>query len=156
LAWAVLEALHNEEGNKPRTLFATHYHELTELESLPRLHNLHVTVKEWQDKVVFLRKVEAGAAGRSYGIQVARLAGMPSGVIERAFEILRALENRRGNSERLGVPEVKSPQMDLFSNRGHPMLEEIKNLDTERLTPLEALNLLTDYRERLHRRKEVE
>jgi len=156
LAWAVLEALHTEEGNKPRTLFATHYHELTELESLPRLHNLHVTVKEWQDKVVFLRKVESGAAGRSYGIQVARLAGMPSGVINRAFEILRALENRPGHGERLGVPEAQSPQMDLFSDRGHPLLEEIKNLDPDRLTPLDALNLLTGYRERLHRRKEVE
>lgn len=156
LAWAVLESLHIEEGAKPRTLFATHYHELTELESLPRLHNLHVTVKEWQDKVVFLRKVEPGAAGRSYGIQVARLAGMPQEVIDRAFEILRALENRKGQGERLDVPEDGSRQMDLFSDRGHPVLEEIQNLDPERLTPLEALNLLTEYRERLHRRKEVE
>ncbi len=156
LAWAVLESLHLDAGAKPRTLFATHYHELTELESLPRLHNLHVTVKEWQDKVVFLRKVETGAAGRSYGIQVARLAGMPTEVIDRALEILRALENRKGHGERLDIPEHISPQMDLFSDRGHPLLEEIQNLDPERLTPLEALNLLTEYRERLHRRKEVE
>ena len=154
LAWAVLESLHLESGSRPRTLFATHYHELTELESLPRLHNYHVTVKEWQEQVVFLRKIIAGAAGRSYGIQVAKLAGMPADVIERAFEILTILEKRRSEANMEEVSSVNREQMDLFADSGHPVLSEIKNLDPERLTPLEALNLLTDYRAQLHRRKD--
>jgi len=149
LAWAVLEALHGEKRGHPRTLFATHYHELTRLESLPRLHNLHVTVKEWQDEVIFLRKVEAGAAGRSYGIQVARLAGMPKEVIDRAFEILDRLEKGLGSGKVADLKSVEDLQMNLFREGEHPVLAAIADLDAERLTPLDALNLLTRYRERL-------
>jgi len=94
IAWAVVEHLHADPEAGPRTLFATHYQELTQLEKhLPRLRNLSVTVKEWNDEIVFVRRVQPGAADRSYGIQVARLAGLPLSVIERAKTILSRLES---------------------------------------------------------------
>lgn len=94
IAWAVVEHLHQDQKRGPRTLFATHYHELTQLEkSLPRLRNFSVAVKEWNDEIIFVRQVVAGAADRSYGIQVARLAGLPAPVIDRAKEILEKLES---------------------------------------------------------------
>jgi len=97
IAWAVAEHLHGKESAGPRTLFATHYHELTQLaSSLNRLRNWSVAVKEWQDEIVFIRRVVPGAADRSYGIQVARLAGMPPGVVSRAREILSGLETGGG------------------------------------------------------------
>jgi DNA mismatch repair protein MutS len=97
IAWAVAEHLHGKEHAGPRTLFATHYHELTQLaSSLTRLRNWSVAVKEWQDEIVFIRRVVPGAADRSYGIQVARLAGMPPGVVSRAREILSGLETGGG------------------------------------------------------------
>jgi DNA mismatch repair protein MutS len=93
IAWAVVEHLHRDPARGPRTLFATHYQELTQLDRhLPRLRNLSVAVKEWNDDIVFVRRVVAGAADRSYGIQVARLAGLPPGVIDRAKAILARLE----------------------------------------------------------------
>ncbi|MGA0133465.1 MAG: DNA mismatch repair protein MutS [Opitutales bacterium] len=97
IAWAVAEHLHGAGASGPRTLFATHYHELTKLaESLPRLRNFSVAVKEWKDEIVFVRRVVPGAADRSYGIQVARLAGMPPTVVERARAILAGLETGKG------------------------------------------------------------
>ncbi len=94
IAWAVVEHLHRDAATGPRTLFATHYQELTQLsKSLSRLRNLSVAVKEWNDDIVFLRRVVPGAADRSYGIQVARLAGLPLSVIERAKTILSKLES---------------------------------------------------------------
>tara|TARA_S200002703_G_scaffold12091_1_gene10794 strand:- start:338 stop:829 length:492 start_codon:yes stop_codon:yes gene_type:complete len=100
IAWAVIENLHGSGPKGARTLFATHYHELTRLEnSLPRLQNFSVSVKEWNDQIIFMRQVIPGAADRSYGIQVARLAGIPSTVIERAKEILDTLENGNSNSD---------------------------------------------------------
>ena len=97
IAWAVAEHLHSKANAGPRTLFATHYHELTQLAaSLTRLRNWSVAVKEWQDEIVFIRRVIPGAADRSYGIQVARLAGMPPGVVSRAREILSGLETGGG------------------------------------------------------------
>jgi DNA mismatch repair protein MutS len=93
IAWAVIEHLHPKEGSGPRTLFATHYHELTQLaKSLGRLQNYTVVVKEWNDEIIFVRQVTKGAADRSYGIQVARLAGLPNSVIDRAKTILERLE----------------------------------------------------------------
>ncbi len=93
IAWAVVEHLHGSSSSGPRTLFATHYHEMTQLEqSLPRLHNYSVAVKEWNDEIIFVRQICRGAADRSYGIQVARLAGLPSTVVSRAREILAELE----------------------------------------------------------------
>jgi DNA mismatch repair protein MutS len=125
LAWSIVEYLHNQVGAK--TLFATHYHELTELAGrLPRLQNFNVAVREWNDQIVFLRKIVAGGTDKSYGIQVARLAGIPKPVLERAKQILVNLEDseltpegnvrparRQQDRERLKHLEPV-PQMDLF------------------------------------------
>jgi DNA mismatch repair protein MutS len=155
LAWAVLEHLHSSSHPNPKTLFATHYHELTSLEKdLPRLHNFHVSVKEWQEEIIFLRKVEPGAAGRSYGIQVARLAGIPGKVTERAFRILEKMERDAHFAEGGKPVPSQREQMTLFPSEGHPVLDEIRSLDPERLTPLDALSLISEYRERLNREEE--
>jgi DNA mismatch repair protein MutS len=127
LAWSIVEHLHNQVGAK--TLFATHYHELTELAGrLPRLGNFNVAVREWHDQIVFLRKIVAGGTDKSYGIQVARLAGVPKAVLERAKEILRNLEEseltpegnvRQATRRQRDRDRLKQlappPQMDLFS-----------------------------------------
>jgi DNA mismatch repair protein MutS len=100
IAWAVVEHLHGTKNEGPKTLFATHYHELTKLEaSLPRLRNYAVTVKEWNDEIIFVRQVTPGASERSFGIQVARLAGLPDGVVGRAKEILAGLEQGDGPTD---------------------------------------------------------
>ena len=152
LAWAVVEHLHADGRPHPKTLFATHYHELTRLEGdLARLVNRHVTVKEWQDEIVFLRRVEPGPAERSYGIHVARLAGLPREVIERAFQLLQWIEQERNMVGELpsGAPPPR-PQMELFAaSRRHPVLDELCALSPERLTPLEALNLLQRFKKAL-------
>ncbi len=119
LAWSIVEYLHHHLGSK--TLFATHYHELTELAGrLPRVSNFNVVVKEWNDKIVFIRKIVPGGTDKSYGIQVARLAGIPKEVIERSKEVLRNLEesdlNPDGTSKRARRNKrPESPQLDLFS-----------------------------------------
>jgi DNA mismatch repair protein MutS len=155
LAWSVAEHLHDHVGC--RTLFATHYHELTDLEkSLPRVKNLNVAVREWEEQVVFLHKIVAGAADKSYGIHVARLAGVPRPVIERSKEILAQLEDehldaegrakiaRRGKSaKRAGV------QLTLFSPIDHPLLDDVRRLDLNNVTPLAALQLLKQWQETL-------
>ena len=129
LAWSILEHLHNQVGSK--TLFATHYHELTELaERLPRLKNFNVAVREWNEQIVFLHKIIEGGADKSYGIHVARLAGVPGPVIERAKDILKNLEDTelspdgntrytsRQSAERDTLSKIKpSPQLDLFSGQ---------------------------------------
>jgi DNA mismatch repair protein MutS len=132
IAWAVAEHLHGGNDAGPRTLFATHYHELTRLaESMGRLRNWSVAVKEWNDEIVFVRRVVPGAADRSYGIQVARLAGMPPAVVQRAREILSGLESGAGLPDKAAkltanVTEAprktaskpfvqpKGPELDLF------------------------------------------
>jgi DNA mismatch repair protein MutS len=126
LAWSIVEHLHNQVGAK--TLFATHYHELTELAGrLPRVKNFNVAVREWNDQIIFLRKIVAGGTDKSYGIQVARLAGVPKPVLERAKEILRNLEESeltpegnvrqpRRQQDREKLKQLApAPQMDLFS-----------------------------------------
>ncbi|MBN2171873.1 MAG: DNA mismatch repair protein MutS [Candidatus Krumholzibacteriota bacterium] len=152
LAWAVVEHLHADGRPHPKTLFATHYHELTRLEGeLERLVNRHVTVKEWQDEIVFLRRVEPGPAERSYGIHVARLAGLPREVIERAFQLLHWIEQERNMEGELpaGTPPAR-PQMELFTTaHRHPVLDALRSLEPERLTPLEALNLLQRFKKAL-------
>src|SRR5436190_24016678 len=129
LAWSIVEHLHNQVGAK--TLFATHYHELTELASrLPRLKNFNVAVREWRDQIVFLRKIVPGGTDKSYGIQVARLAGVPGTVLERAKEILRNLEeseltpegnvrqpSRRQQDRQKLKQLAAAPQLDLFAPR---------------------------------------
>ncbi|HEY6867406.1 MAG TPA: DNA mismatch repair protein MutS, partial [Candidatus Eisenbacteria bacterium] len=151
LAWAVTEHLHASDGPRPRTIFATHYHELTQLaEHLPRLVNVHVAARERGRGVVFLHRIAAGPADRSYGIHVARLAGLPERVLARAQEVLRELESERTveHLER-GVERPRgSSQLGLFGAEGHPVLRELRELDLDALTPLEALNRLAEWKRR--------
>src|SRR5213594_3566676 len=147
IAWAVAEHLHDAEY-RARTLFATHYHELTVLAlTKDRVKNFNFAVKEWKGEVIFLRSLVEGTASRSYGIHVARLAGLPAGVVERAKEILNNLE--RGELDERGQPRLArgarsqvSPQMALFGSETNRIVEELKKVDASVLTPIEALNLL--------------
>ena len=138
IAWAVLEFIHNHPRLKSRTLFATHYHELTQLpEMLPNIKNYNVAVSEVDNNVIFLHKIVPGGADKSYGIHVARLAGIPNTVISRANQILSQLEEQ---SYQLEIKESsQSAQMSLF-NEKDPIREEIKELDPNTLSPIEALN----------------
>jgi len=158
IAWAVTEYLHEESPCRAKTLFATHYHELTELAlTRPRIKNFHVAVKEWNDRVIFLRKLVEGGTSRSYGIQVARLAGLPEGVIDRAKEVLNTLEQgefTEGGIPKLAVSRKKkitwdSHQPTLFQPQPDQLRETLKKVDPDRLTPLEALNILSEMKNRL-------
>jgi DNA mismatch repair protein MutS len=147
IAWAVTEELH-DRGRGAKVLFATHYHELTALaDRLPRVRNFHVAVKEWNDEIIFLHKVGPGGTDRSYGIQVARLAGLPKAVIARAREILAELSQNPG-ARVPGQPEPP-PQLGLFPHMPDPVLEELGALDVLSLTPLQALNLVAEWQQRL-------
>ena len=160
LAWAVTEHLHAAGGPRPRTLFATHYHELTQLaEKLPRLANAHVTVKEWGEGVAFLHRVADGPADRSYGIHVAKLAGLPASVIERAQVVLAELESERTVEELEKAPVRRSqragsaapaplPLFDVATAKEHPVAEELKRLTPDAMTPLEALQKLAEWKKR--------
>ncbi|MFN8176420.1 MAG: DNA mismatch repair protein MutS [bacterium] len=148
IAWAVLEHLHENPARAARTLFATHFHELAELaESLPRARNLRVTVHEWKDDVVFLRKVVEGAADRSFGIHVAKLAGLPRAVTDRAKEILAKLEERAG-LDRAGGQAASGSQLELFSGAAAAVLTELKTLDPDAISPREALAVLAEWKRR--------
>ena len=156
LAWSVAEYIATEKRLQSKTIFATHYHELTELAGeLAGVVNCHVSAREWQDDIVFLRKVLEGGSDRSYGIQVARLAGLPPSLIRRAREILVNLEKTEFDLE--GRPRVtgdSSPapgarQMSLFADAEERIVSEIRRLDPDTMTPIEALQLLTDLRKRL-------
>jgi len=158
IAWAVTEYLHDGCPFRPKTLFATHYHELTELAlTKPRAKNFHVAVKEWNDRVVFLRKLVEGGTSRSYGIQVARLAGLPEGVIDRAKEVLNNLEQgefTEGGVPKLAISRKKRPAWDshqrtLFQTPPDPLREALRKVDPNRLTPLEALTILSEMKNRL-------
>lgn len=147
IAWAVAEALHDVAA-RPRTLFATHYHELTDLaHNRPRIKNFNFAVKEWRGDIIFLRSLAAGAASHSYGIHVARLAGMPASVISRAKEILAQLESGEAaraprlteDSSAGANPPV---QMGLFGGADGRLREALGDLDLTRTTPIEALNIL--------------
>jgi len=153
IAWAVTEELH-ERGRGAKVLFATHYHELTALaERLPRVRNFHVAVKEWNDEIIFLHKVRPGGTDRSYGIQVARLAGLPAAVIERARGILGELESEREALTADAAPGGEAPvQLGLFPPTGDPIVRDLATLDVTSLTPLQALNLLADWQRRLKER----
>ena len=142
IAWAVLEYIHSHPKLGSRTLFATHYHELTALaERLPRIVNFHVAVAEHGDEVVFLHEVRPGRADKSYGIHVAQLAGLPKQVIARANEIMRQLEEAGREREALEVGDG-AMQLTLFSEGPDPIREEIEKVDINTMTPLEALNFL--------------
>jgi DNA mismatch repair protein MutS len=150
IAWAVVEYIHNHPNLRARTLFATHYHELTALANiLPHVRNYNVAVSERDGRVVFLHKIVPGGADRSYGIHVAQLAGLPRPVINRAQEILAQLEQSRtqpvlaagptGSAESSGLYAV---QLSLFPSMAHPALEALRQLDVNGMTPLEALSKL--------------
>ena len=150
LAWAVVEHIHAR--TRAKTLFATHYHELTELaEQLEGVTNLRVTVKEAGDHIIFLRKVEPGKADRSYGIEVARLAGLPLSVIARAREVLKLHErSEHAAVEELVKPEEEGPvQIRLFEPVGYGIAERVRSLDLDRLRPIEALELLAELQKEL-------
>lgn len=143
IAWAVVEYLHNHPRLKARTLFATHFHELTQLsELLPGVRNYNVAVTESGSQVVFLHKIISGAADKSYGIHVAQLAGIPRPVIQRASEILLQLQNSAGSAVDLSVDQ--SRQLRLFPET-NPLLDELKKLDLNGLSPIAALNYLYEW-----------
>lgn len=173
IAWAVAEYLHNHAEVSAKTLFATHFHELTALAvALSGVKNYNVAVREWNDEVIFLRKVVPGATDRSYGIHVAQLAGLPGEVIERAREILAELEEEHYDSD--GKPRIArmdgmpEKQLSLFSRgakpvknggspdgvnglseRKHPVVEELKKLEVDKLTPIQALNKIHELKKKL-------
>jgi DNA mismatch repair protein MutS len=151
IAWAVAEHLHDLHGVGTRTLFATHYHELIELEQqLERVKNHNIAVKEWNDEIIFLRKLVEGGTNRSYGIQVARLAGMPEGVVRRSKTILAQIESAghpRAESRPTGAIVAKRRighvQLQLFSPIERKLIESLQMLDIDRMTPVDALNTLS-------------
>jgi len=151
LAWAVAEHLASNPRGRPKTIFATHYHELTDLaDALPSVANFHVVVREWKDDLVLLRKVVPGRADRSYGIQVARLAGLPPAVVARAREILIGLErdelSRGGRPSLSGAPGERQRQMGLFAAppSDDALRRRLLAIDVNELTPLRALSLLAE------------
>jgi len=155
IAWAVAEYLHDNPRVAAKTLFATHYHELTDLAlTRERVRNYTVAVKEWQEQIIFLRRIVKGGASHSYGIQVARLAGLPPAVIERAREVLHNLE--AGEFE-TGAPRLARskqsppapPQLGLFDRADDPLRRRLEELDVTVLTPLEALNRLDELKKLL-------
>jgi len=157
IAWAVAEYLHDHSSFRPKTLFATHYHELTELVlTKERVKNYNMAVREWGGEIIFLRKIVEGGTNRSYGIQVARLAGLPQKVIDRAKEILSNLE--KSELDAMGMPKIATTkmviskphtpsQLSLFV-QSDPIRSELKKLKIDRLTPLEAINILDELKKK--------
>jgi DNA mismatch repair protein MutS len=146
IAWAVVEYLHNHPERRARTLFATHYHELTEIaDRLPAVANASLAVAEEGDKIIFLHRVVAGGADRSYGIHVAKLAGVPRPVIHRAQELLEQLES---GEFRPGTESTAPFQPVLFAD-DHPVVETLRGLDVSTMTPLEAISTLYDLQRQL-------
>jgi DNA mismatch repair protein MutS len=156
IAWAVAEYLHDSPEH-PKALFATHYHELTELaRSRERIKNYNFAVKEWQGDIIFLRNLIPGAASHSYGIHVARLAGLPEAVIARSKAILASFENSDGERRRCTPGDAENSaaepmQMALFEPAERRFQDELRRLDLARMTPLEALNLLHQWAAALRR-----
>lgn len=152
IAWAVVEYIHNHPRMRSRTLFATHYHELTQLsEILPGVRNYNVAVSEEGGQVIFLHKIVPGGADKSYGIHVAELAGLPRSVINRAQEILSTLE---AEARKMRTREEIAVQQLSFLPTTNPLMEELKNLEIDALAPLEALNKLYEWQQRLRRAQE--
>jgi len=157
IAWAVAEFMATNERARPKTLFATHYHELTDLaDAIPGVVNAHVTAREWKDDIIFLHKILPGRSDRSYGIQVARLAGLPASVIARARDILASLEHdelaRGGKPSLSGAPVVPQQQLGLFqtaSPADEKLRERIREVDINRTTPIDALQILQELKKSL-------
>jgi len=159
IAWAIVEYLHEGQKAHPKTLFATHYHELNELEkSFPRIKNFNVSVREQNQKVIFLRKLIPGGSEHSFGIHVAKMAGMPQSIVNRANEILKELEGIGANTEALAKPvdEIAHSregfQMSIFQ-LDDPVLSQIRDellgIEIDNLTPIQALNKLNDIKKLL-------
>ncbi len=161
IAWSVVEYLHDKSKAGAKTLFATHYHELTELSMiLDGVKNYNVLVREWNDKIIFLRKIAEGGSDKSYGIQVARLAGLPDEVLSRAKEVLSNLEKKEFNEA--GVPtlgqkqkssdseEKKPDQLQLFrEQQNHLLLQELEKIDINNTSPIEALSILNELKKKV-------
>jgi len=154
IAWAVAEYIHDANRLGARTLFATHYHELTDLaRTMDGIKNLSIAVKEWGDRVIFLRTIVEGGTNRSYGIEVARLAGVPDAVVSRAREVLVNLE--KGELDEIGMPKIgksktsrkgRAPgQLDLFTGKENRLINELKDVDVLQMTPLEALGRISEW-----------
>ncbi|MDL1966498.1 MAG: DNA mismatch repair protein MutS, partial [Candidatus Desulfofervidus auxilii] len=146
IAWAVVEYLHDLGGKGVKSLFATHYHELTELAQIkPKIRNYNVVVREWEGKIIFLYKLLPGGSSRSYGIEVARLAGLPPKVIERAFKILHMLENKE--QERVDEERAQKYLQPFLFTPGHQkIVDRLRKLDPNRITPLQALTILHKFK----------
>ncbi len=162
IAWAVAEYIQDKDKIGARTLFATHYHELTELAATyPGIKNYNISVREWKDEIVFLRKIVEGGADKSYGIQVARLAGLPRELLSRARDILRNLE--RTEYDAAGKPALAGGknaltegQMDIFATLpGDDLIDELDRLDVMNMTPLEALTRLSELKEKASRTRNL-
>ena len=142
IAWSITEYLHEKEEVRARTIFATHYHELTILDkSLKRLENHYVVVKEHEDNIIFMRSIAKGTGDKSYGIQVAKMAGLPKEVIERAKEVLfsHLSEKKKTNKK---IPKLNFDQINFFSEKDNNLVKKIKNIDINDITPIEALLIL--------------
>ncbi len=156
IAWAVAEYLHDRDGRGVKTLFATHYHELTALaDQKPRVKNYNIAVKEWRDDIIFLRKLVEGGTDRSYGIQVARLAGIPRSVIDRAWTVLAEVNRESGGHvprpAEAGAKKSGHRQLGLFPEPDGGIAAALRKIDPERITPIEALNHLIALKEKAAR-----
>jgi DNA mismatch repair protein MutS len=154
IAWAVVEHLHERQERRAMTLFATHYHELTELALLfPRVVNMTMAVKEFRERILFLHRVIPGTASKSYGIEVARLAGVPNEVVARARRILENLESAEidpaGKPRAVHEEPLRRAQLNLFGGAVHPMAEELQGMDPDAMTPVEALNWVVKWKKEL-------
>jgi len=148
LAWSITEYLHNRDNVAARTLFATHYHELTELEhSLDRLENHHAAVKEFGDEIVFLKKIMSGPGDRSYGIHVAQMAGLPTSVISRAKDILsHHLESSDQSGTSVSPPASK--QISMFEQQEAKFKKDLDEMDVNSMTPIQALQKLDELKKK--------
>ncbi len=163
IAWSIVEYLHGNKGEDgPKTLFATHYHELTDLALvLTGVKNFNVQVKEWNDEIIFLRKIVPGGADKSYGIQVARLAGLPESVLKRAREVLFNLE--KSEFDEVGLPKIShseeisadpsTQQLILFGDSAHPAIKQLEKIEPNDLSPRQAMDALYDLKQLLRKSK---
>ena len=148
LAWSITEYLHNNESVAARTLFATHYHELTKLDkTLERLENYHASVKESEDEIIFLKKILPGPGNKSYGIHVAKMAGLPQIILDRANEIL--LHHLKNSKEKGNyLPKRNNDQISIFKENDKSYLKDLKHIDINKLTPIEALKILDNLKKK--------
>ena len=149
LAWSITEYLHNNESVAARTLFATHYHELTKLDkTLERLENYHASVKESEDEIIFLKKILPGPGNKSYGIHVAKMAGLPQIILDRANEIL--LHHIKNSKEKGNyLPQGNNDQISIFKENDKSYLKDLKDIDVNKLTPIEALKILDNLKKKI-------